>query len=197
MKTIACFGTGGGGPGEPRYDAMVEVGRLLAENGHRIVTGGYGGIGMEAPARGASESGGHATGYTYAGRPGNNFLSEMIDCGEQYMRLSQSGGSHLPLEVQYGIRWGNLLTADGFIVAPNGGPGTLVEVIGVVNHNFGMWRDRPKRLAILRPPGIPDDGWDETLWDHFQRVAVLPAHVRSLLTVVTTPHEAIEWVLCE
>jgi len=152
---------------------------------------------MEAPARGASESGGYATGYTMTGKSGNRFLTEVVDCGEQYVRSSPSARSQLPPEVQYGIRLGNLLTADGFIVATNGGPGTLVELIAVINLNFGMWRESPKRCAILRPAAVADDGWDETMWDYLQSIAVLPSHVKSLLNVAATAREAVEWVLPE
>ena len=57
-KLISCFGPGVGEPGDPLYDAMVEVGRLLAQLGCTVQTGGFGGTGMEAPARGAREANG-------------------------------------------------------------------------------------------------------------------------------------------
>lgn len=74
QKTIACLGGGKGKEGDAQYDAMVEVGRLLAQRGCTVITGGFGGAGMEAPAKGAKEAGGTAIGYTMLGKPGNPYL---------------------------------------------------------------------------------------------------------------------------
>jgi len=50
---IACLGSGKGELGEPIYDAMVKIGAMAAQRSIKIATGGFGGAGMEAPARGA------------------------------------------------------------------------------------------------------------------------------------------------
>jgi uncharacterized protein (TIGR00725 family) len=63
---IAVFGSSGGCPGEPGYEAARTCGRLLAEAGYGVATGGYGGT-MEACSRGAAEAGGRVIGVTAPG----------------------------------------------------------------------------------------------------------------------------------
>jgi uncharacterized protein (TIGR00730 family) len=45
------------------YEEARELGKLLAEHGHAVLTGGYMGT-MEAVSRGASDAGGHVIGVT-------------------------------------------------------------------------------------------------------------------------------------
>ena len=54
-RVIAVIGTGASGPDTDRH--AWEVGRLLAEAGCVVITGGLGGV-MEAASRGATEAGG-------------------------------------------------------------------------------------------------------------------------------------------
>lgn len=72
---IAVFGSSAGRPGETAYEAARECGRLLAEAGYAVATGGYGGA-MEACSRGAADAGGRVIGVTapaaFPGRPGAN-----------------------------------------------------------------------------------------------------------------------------
>ena len=60
---IAVFGASRSAPGDETYEDGVICGRLLAEHGYGVVTGGYGGL-MEAVSRGASEAGGYVLGVT-------------------------------------------------------------------------------------------------------------------------------------
>ena len=62
-KIIAVFGGSRSVPGDETYEDGVICGRLLAEYGYGVVTGGYGGL-MEAVSRGASEAGGYVLGVT-------------------------------------------------------------------------------------------------------------------------------------
>ena len=72
---VAVFGSSAGRPGEAAYEAARECGRLLAEAGYAVATGGYGGA-MEGCSRGAAEAGGRVVGVTapaaFPGRPGAN-----------------------------------------------------------------------------------------------------------------------------
>ena len=60
---ITVFGGANPKPGEPAYAEALLLGRLLAQSGHTVLTGGYIGT-MEAVSRGASEAGGHVIGVT-------------------------------------------------------------------------------------------------------------------------------------
>lgn len=63
MSAVAVFGASAPVPGDRLYTSGVTCGRLLAEAGLDVVTGGYGGL-MEAVSRGARDAGGHVIGVT-------------------------------------------------------------------------------------------------------------------------------------
>ena len=60
---ITVFGGSQPREGDSAYNEAMELGRLLAQRGHTVLTGGYIGT-MEAVSRGASEAGGHVIGVT-------------------------------------------------------------------------------------------------------------------------------------
>ena len=60
---ISVFGGSQPREGDPAYTEAMELGRLIADRGHTVLTGGYIGT-MEAVSRGASEAGGHVIGVT-------------------------------------------------------------------------------------------------------------------------------------
>jgi uncharacterized protein (TIGR00730 family) len=61
--TVAVFGSGSAAPDDPLLAEAERLGRLLAEAGFVLVSGGYGGT-MEAASRGANQAGGRAIGVT-------------------------------------------------------------------------------------------------------------------------------------
>jgi uncharacterized protein (TIGR00725 family) len=60
---VAIFGGASQQDGGASYDDAYRLGRLLAQAGHVVLTGGYVGT-MEAASRGAAEAGGHVIGVT-------------------------------------------------------------------------------------------------------------------------------------
>ncbi len=60
---VSVFGGSQPKEGDAAYTEAQELGRLLAERGHTVLTGGYIGT-MEAVSRGANEAGGHVIGVT-------------------------------------------------------------------------------------------------------------------------------------
>lgn len=62
---ISVFGSSSPVAGSPAYEEARTLGRLLAELGVTVATGGYMGT-MEAASRGAAEAGGHVIGVTSA-----------------------------------------------------------------------------------------------------------------------------------
>ncbi len=60
---VAVYGGAAPKPGEPAYEDARQLGFLLGQSGHTIMTGGYIGV-MEAASRGANEAGGHVIGST-------------------------------------------------------------------------------------------------------------------------------------
>lgn len=65
VMIVAVYGSAAPKPGTPLYQNALELGRLLAQAGHTVMTGGYGGT-MEAVSRGAVEAGGATLGVTCA-----------------------------------------------------------------------------------------------------------------------------------
>lgn len=60
---VTVFGASRSVPGDPEYEEGVRCGRLLAEAGFAVATGGYGGL-MQAVSEGASGAGGRVIGVT-------------------------------------------------------------------------------------------------------------------------------------
>jgi uncharacterized protein (TIGR00730 family) len=111
---VAVYGSSAPKEGDADYAQGHALGRLLAEQGFVVATGGYTGA-MEAVSRGAKETGGYVIGVTTsifdATRPGANpYLDEEIKFPTLFQRLH-----HL------------VTFADAWISLP-GGIGTLSEV---------------------------------------------------------------------
>jgi uncharacterized protein (TIGR00730 family) len=111
---VVVFGSNSPHEGDFDYAAARELGRLLAQAGYVIATGGYFGT-MEAASRGAKEAGGHVIGVTTsifdaARLHPNAYLDEELKFPTLFQRLH-----HL---VTMGDAW----------VALPGGIGTLSEV---------------------------------------------------------------------
>lgn len=143
-KKIACLGSSAGSPGDSMYNAMIEVGKLLTQNEVTVMTGGHGGSGMEAPACGARSLGGDVILIPLSGFDRNPFGTDIIDVVDQ--------GADT-IEKEFGMRLGYLLEADGFIIGADGGPGTVLELLALINLSIKVWGGE-KRVAILKPEGV-------------------------------------------
>ncbi len=62
-RIVSVLGGSAPAPGSPAYQEAYALGRLLAEAGYIVASGGYSGT-MEAVSRGAAEAGGHVIGVT-------------------------------------------------------------------------------------------------------------------------------------
>jgi len=107
---IATLGSGSGKSGETPYDFMRRVGQLLANTGHAVINGAFGGAGMEAPSLGARESGGQAIGYTLANKPGNPHLTQTIDCSQWDEQIRAGIGN--VVQPGFGLRLDALMSSD-------------------------------------------------------------------------------------
>jgi uncharacterized protein (TIGR00730 family) len=111
-RTIAVFGSGSAPANHPVLAQAERLGRLLAEAGFGLISGGYGGT-MAAVSRGACQAGGRTVGVTmdlFSPRlQPNPWLTDERRVTDFFPRLQQ------------------LTAADGFVVL-RGGIGTLTEV---------------------------------------------------------------------
>jgi uncharacterized protein (TIGR00730 family) len=162
---VTVFGTARSKEGDADYEEALLLGRLLAEAGHSVCTGGYAGA-MEAVSRGAHEVGGHVVGITLEPwtlsfqLSANRWVREEIATANLYVRLER------------------LLAGDA-LVAVHGGVGTLTEV--AFAWNLLQTRDLAPRPLIL----LGAD-W-HALVESFAHHLLINEQDLALVTVVDTP----------
>ena len=159
---VAVFGSANALEGDDLYDLAYQLGKLLAEAGHTVMTGGYCGT-MEATSRGASEAGGHTIGVTSkeieAFRPGgpNPWVREVIP------------------GVTLGDRIAILTRQADALVALPGGVGTLAEVATAYNL-IAIGAIRVRHLIVI------GEGWKQTFEAFFNgQSASVNASTRAIL----------------
>jgi uncharacterized protein (TIGR00730 family) len=122
MDVVAVFGASSPVPDEPLYEQGVLCGRLLAEAGYAVATGGYAGL-MEAVSLGARKAGGRVIGVTvpdvFPDRPGGNphlteetrtaslleRIHEMVDLSVASIALPGSLGTATELLVAWNLAY--------------------------------------------------------------------------------------------
>jgi uncharacterized protein (TIGR00730 family) len=167
---ISVFGGSTPRPGSEAYQVAYDVGRLLAERGFAVATGGYSGT-MTAVSQGASGAGGHVIGVT-------------CDQIEQFRPL----GVNLWVveEIRYPTLQERLIhlvrSNDGMIVLP-GGIGTLSEM-ALAWSFLQVGEISPRPLILL------GDMWRETVEDFIDTQYVRPEHIR-LLRFAEKPEDAV------
>jgi hypothetical protein len=159
---ITVFGGAQPKEGTIAYEEARELGKLLAERGHTVLTGGYMGT-MEAVSRGAHEAGGHVVGVTCIdieewrkSRP-NQWVKEERRKKTLIERLS-----------------GLIEGCDAAIALP-GGAGTLTEV-------SLMWNLMIVQSLPPRPLTLVGSGWQSTFDQFFTGFeSYVHTHHRELL----------------
>ncbi len=159
---VSVFGGSQPKEGDAAYAEAMELGRLLAERGHTVLTGGYIGT-MEAVSRGAREGGGHVIGVTCeeieAWRPtkANAWVVEEIRKKTLLERLH------------------TLIHESDAAFALSGGPGTLAEI-------SVMWNLMIVESLHRRPLILIGDGWQSVLDQFIKRFdTYIPARQREIL----------------
>ena len=169
---ITVFGGSQPQPGSPAYTEAYELGSLLAQAGHTVLTGGYIGT-MEAVSRGANEAGGHVIGVTCsdieAWRPikPNVWVKEERRFATLQERLNEL-----------------VLACDAAIALP-GGPGTLTEI--ALTWNLMIVNSMPPKPLILTGAG-----WRSVMESLFASFKVyIPLNQRDLLQFAPDIQEAV------
>lgn len=110
-KIITVFGSSQPREGDEEYKTAYLTGRLLAEKGFNVCTGGFMGI-MEAVSKGANEQGAEVFGVTvdiWSSNP-NEYITKEIKCTNILDRVNKL-----------------IETGDAYVVL-QGGTGTLLEL---------------------------------------------------------------------
>jgi len=173
LRTISVFGSSAPRPGDETYEVARTVGRLLAEAGFAVATGGYAGT-MEAVSRGAAEAGGH-----------------VIGVGAQRIEQFRPGGLNdwVLEEVQYETLQERVLHLvrhnDGMIVLP-GGIGTLSELALA-------WSFLQVGEIDARPLVLLGEIWEETM-EAFIHSEFVKEPDAALLHYASSPQDAVAFV---
>jgi hypothetical protein len=109
---ITVFGSARVHEGSPAYDQARTIGRLLAQEGYAVITGGGPGV-MEAANRGCQEGGGLSVGCNIE-LPHEQDINPYVDLGVEFRYFF----ARKVMFVKY---------ADGFVIMP-GGFGTMDEL---------------------------------------------------------------------
>src|SRR5437773_9142722 len=109
---VTVFGSARVGPGDPTYETARTIGRLLAQAGFAVITGGGPGA-MEAANRGCQEGGGLSVGCNIE-LPHEQALNAYVDLGVEFRYFF----ARKTMFVKY---------ADAFVILP-GGFGTMDEL---------------------------------------------------------------------
>jgi hypothetical protein len=134
-KIVTVFGSSRPKAGDEAYEEARELGRLLAQRGFAVCSGGFGGV-MEGVSRGAKEAGGKTYGVTAAffKRKTNAWVDTEIRLETWDARLFEL-----------------IRLADGFAVC-KGGTGTLAELAVV-------WEMLNKSVMAEKPIAAVGDFW--------------------------------------
>ena len=172
---VAVYGSAAPAPGTTLYQSALELGRLLAQAGYTVMTGGYIGT-MEAVSRGAVEAGGTTLGVTCA---------EI----EQYRPGKANPWVQQEIRTQTLLERLEVLTRqpDAMIALP-GGIGTLCEISLALN------------LMVITP-GAPKpfiligDGWEKVFRQFFTlNHEMINDLDQTRLQFAHDPSEALAWL---
>jgi len=145
---VSVFGGSQPKEGDSAYAEAMKLGKLLAERGHTVLTGGYIGT-MEAVSRGAYEAGGHIIGVTCEDI--ENWRKVAPNQWVKEERRMKTLNERLQVLIQ---------DCDAALALP-GGAGTLTEVALMWNLMIVESRHRSPLILIGR-------GWQSTFDQFFK-----------------------------
>jgi uncharacterized protein (TIGR00730 family) len=173
IMNVSVFGGSKPKEGDSAYEEAMELGRLLAQRGHAVLTGGYIGT-MEAVSRGASEAGGHVIGVTCEDI--ENWRKVAPNQWVKEERRSKSLMDRLQVLIQ---------DCDAALVLP-GGAGTLTEVSLMWNLMIVESRHRSPLILI-------GSGWQATFDQFFKDFdGYMSASQKGLLGFAEDVRSAVE-----
>lgn len=157
---ITVFGGSAPKPNQPAYQEAYYLGKLIAEAGYIVLTGGYIGT-MEAVSRGASEAGGHVVGVT---------------CDEIESWRSVAPNRWIKEEIRFATvreRMFRLIEDCDAAFALPGGVGTLAEIAT-------MWNQMQTQAILPRPLILIGEGWKGMFeqWFALNGMYIPPDHRR-------------------
>jgi uncharacterized protein (TIGR00730 family) len=170
---ISVFGGSQPREGNSAYTEAMELGRLLAQRGHTVMTGGYIGT-MEAVSRGAHAAGGHVIGVTC-----DDIEAWRKVAPNRWMKEERRKKTLLE-------RLQILVEECEAAIALPGGAGTLTEIALMWNLMIVESRHRSPLILVGR-------GWQSTFDQFFDEFhAYMPVNQRELLLFAEDVQTAVE-----
>ena len=172
-KIISVFGSSAPQPGSAAYQQAYMVGKLLAQAGFAVATGGYGGV-MSGISQGAAEANGHVIGVTSA----------------QIERFRPLGPNQWVAEE---IKYDSLRERLLHLINHNDGMITLPGGIGTISEMTLAWSFLQVGEIEKRPFSLLGDIWYNTVHTFYDD-AYVKRHDMELLHFAKTPEEAVSWM---
>jgi len=173
---VSIFGSARSGEGTPMYEAARATGRLFAQAGVAVVTGGGPGV-MEAANRGAREGGGLSVGFNIV-LPHEQGLNPYCDIALTFKHF-------------YARKTMFVKAAEGFVIFP-GGFGTMDELFE------SLTLIQTGKVGSFPVVLVDSDYWGEMLdWVRGEMLAdgLISAEDLDLLTVTDEPGDAVECIV--
>jgi len=172
---VSVFGGSLPKPDSPAYEEARQLGELLAQRGHTVMTGGYIGT-MEAVSRGAAEAGGHVIGVTCDEIERWRSVGANSWVAEEWKRETLM--ERLQVLVQ---------ECDAAIALP-GGAGTLTEIML-------MWNLMIVESMHRRPLVLVGAGWQSVFDQFFTALGSYISEVqREPVAYTKDVHTAVEMI---
>lgn len=190
-RAIAAFGWSRTVPGTERWTQAETLGRLAAENGFSVITGGYGGS-MEAVSKGAGETIDAGKAVTKSGYPKPEVIGivvsevfpDRVTTGNKYLTTTLDSTSMMH-------RIDQLTTMSRYFVILPGTLGTLQELCSI-------WT-----LQTLHPKKLPQPviiafrhPWKKCMFE-LQETLDLPEEQLRPIIYVDSAEEAMEIILAD
>lgn len=170
---VSVFGGAQLTEGTPAYEEARLLGKLLAQRGHTVLTGGYIGT-MEAVSRGAAEAGGHVIGVTCEEIEAWRTVKANAWVKEERRKKTLLERLQALIE-----------ECDAAIALP-GGPGTLAEI--ALTWNLMIVESRHRSPLIL-----VGGGWQSTFDQFFREFQMyMPVNQRDLIQFAPDVETAVE-----
>lgn len=176
IDRVAIFGFADAKEDEQLFKDVVEVSKLLAENGYIVVDGGGPGV-MRAASVGAKLGGGKVIGVTFYPKDSMNFEGK-----DPYNEVDEEVITH-----NYVERTLRLLERGQVYVIFNGGTGTISE--------FGMaWGLARLYFGHHKPLILYGDFWNEIITSFKKNMRIRSEELR-VFKIVNDPHAVLEAIV--
>lgn len=159
---------------------IIKLGKLLAEKGFTVVSGGFGGT-MEDVSKGAKSAGGKTIGVTYYKwedtpyKMANRYIDKEIRTKDIFERISTM-----------------MKNSDAFVVLP-GGTGTLLELAAVLEHiNKGLMKPKPIIAIESFWKSVIERLKDEPVLNEKAKSTLDALYCSNLVSFVDNVEEAVE-----